>query len=122
MPKARTSALTFAPVSPKVAKLLHQLYAEAAKDIAPSPTPAGVALLEPPGKRHVNFGCGGSAMYVYDDATYVRLSTIYRSHGDGRPAPYWGHEDRHDEQGRIWSRDFRGIVDDFGDLQEVVTQ
>lgn len=121
MPKARTSALTFAPVSPKVAKLLHRLYAEAAKDVAPSPTPTGVVLLELPGKRRVNIGCDGSAMYVYDEATYVRLSTIYLSHGGGRQAAYRGHEDRHDEQGRIWSRDFRAIVDDFGDLQEVTT-
>lgn len=131
--KTPAQCVVMAPVSPAMAKLLHQLQAQIIKErdqAAEDARPAGTIVLAPVEAgtwKTVEFGCtnGDQAMRVRSDTGAV---TMYRDHlpdGDGRvwhPARWWGSEQRDDAQGRRWSYSLpRMVMDDFGTLVPVVS-
>lgn len=54
---------------------------------------------------------------AYQEPAWTRLS---RRVGPGFPAHWWVTEHRWDQAGREWMRSYPAVVDDFGDIVEVV--
>lgn len=126
-----TATLTFAPVTPKSAELLHALYAEAfaAAAAAQGLPPAGAkVLLDAPTSGFTATYCDRSGYrslrlnkgfeYEISLQTPMLGDPLWPEH---RPGVWYGSEVRLDMEGRRWtgSLPHRYTTDDFGDLVEV---
>lgn len=122
-----SSAIVLAPVSARLAGLLHELQAQVLKDIQAGndgrAVPPGAIVLQPRSKCR---------KYVYTDSAGVRSVTCHFEKGEIvslacyravqaehslHPGCWYGDETLCDEQGRTW-RHYTGahVINDFGDL------
>ena len=112
---APLQATVLAPMSATAAELLHRLQQEAAEAVTPAP---GSVMLPPPVKA-----CGthstDTSYYVYFDG-YSTRKDFYLRHQRESQAKWAGSEERTDSDGRRWERRIAAVVDDFGELVEVV--
>lgn len=122
--------VVMAPVSPAVAKLLHQLQAQIINEAQDRPVSPGAIILQPRGKltsqNHYERGKGyRQVCCIADNGDSVILQTpFFVSAEDApyfRPGTWYGSERRCDEDGRSWSAalpcDY--VMDDFGELVPV---
>lgn len=114
-----TANLTFAPVTPPVARLLHQLQAELLKagPTAPAIEPGAIVLSQvPAAERRVNWW--NDMQY---EVTGAGCRAVIYMQRYGHDLRYWiGSEMAHDAAGRMWKLDLGMMVmDDFGRLVQV---
>jgi hypothetical protein len=114
--------VVMAPVSPAVARLLHQLQAETIKasDVV-APGCVILASASPPLRCTDNSESGGYRRVVGEAAgRCVRLQTEYLgdpAHPWSRPGVWYGCDARVDSEGVEWERRIDNhVVDDFGQL------
>ena len=111
--------LTFAPVTPPVARLLHKLQAELlkAEPTAPAIQPGAIVLSGAP--AHASFVLDGTGLVMTSTDGRPQQS-FYREYDGVHAGRWWSHESRLDDLGRRWSRNCADYtIDDFGYLVEV---
>lgn len=115
------------PVSPAVAKLLHELQAQIIReaDEAKAGTPAGAIVLEAPRyTEHTYNTWGHRVIESKGPGGSIWLQTPFvpaPEHAWQRPGVWYGSESRRDALGREWQRSLSDdyVTDDFGTLVPV---
>lgn len=121
--------VVMAPVSPAVAKLLHQLQGQIIKEADTRPVPTGAAIVAPRAKltrmTYHEHGRGYRQVSCYaDNGDSLRLQTPLvgdPDHAWERPGIWYGSERRHDDAGRGWESTMPShyVTDNFGELVPV---
>jgi hypothetical protein len=129
-PQPAHGALTLVPVSPAIAKLLHELQGQIireATDAAAVLPPGAVVILPSPAERassHIlhSEGRGFRCLDVtFADGCSMHLQTPCCADpewGSSRPGRWYGREERRDTSGSRWEHflpDYH-VMDDFGAL------
>lgn len=114
-PSKKARSVVLAPMSATAAELLHRLQQEAAEAVAPAP---GTVTLPPTGALRATGSGDGTYISAYDSSFNNSISLV-QIHSRQSPTRWSGTEVRRDANGQRWQRDFRAVVDDFGDLVEV---
>lgn len=120
-------ALVMAPVSPAVAKLLHQLQAQMIKEAEAAEVPPGAAIL-PRAKftkqEYLDLDGHRLVTCTAADGAELRLQTPFVTDPKyqwQRPGVWYGSEGRIDDTGRRWQRSLGRdyVTDNFGELVPV---